>query len=323
MKTYNFNVRTLHAICFVLALGLLVAGLQAFFVANAATLAGAASVYPGHAIAKMACGLFLGACAWFDALEKTLPATACAKTDLKHRADAVLNQLTASGSGCTSGVLHSLAESHRARLEELAMHCLGSAALPHEERFTPKEAGARLREAIDALVTPSATVEASNTCKAYEAAMQAANHNISTAYSAMRTMQTAISKPATASVNGHTTTATPSKGQKVMPEDIEAAIAHEFYFSGDDGVKGAAGGVFGSYTIIRANAVAPEQTMKLTTFCVLVLKNGFKVVGISACADPAIYSAEEGYKWARKDAINKVWPLLGYDLCNKLASQSA
>lgn len=112
-------------------------------------------------------------------------------------------------------------------------------------------------------------------------------------------------------------------GQRVTPQDIEAAIAHEFYFSGDDGVKGAAGGVFGSYTRISADAIAPEQTMKLTTFCVLVLKNGFKVVGVSACADPSIYSAEEGYQWARKDAISKVWPLLGYDLRTKLASATA
>lgn len=169
MKAYNFNVRTLHAICFVLALGLLVAGLQAFFVANAATLAGAASVYPGHAIAKMACGLFLGACAWFDALEKPRLGEAndvrlaMAKSDLAQSAlrvasawdeaskSASVNQTSGSGSNCNSCAQRSLSENHRARLEELAMHCLGNAALPHEERFTPAEAGARIREAIDAL----------------------------------------------------------------------------------------------------------------------------------------------------------------------------
>lgn len=304
MKTYNFNVRLLHVLCFVLSLVLLVAGLQAVFVANAATLAGAASVYPDHAIAKMACGLILGACAWFDALEKNRSESACAKADVKRSTDALFNRLHLSSSCQQANVAqHDPKERHRARLEELAMHCLASAALPHEERFTPQEAGARLQQAIDALMMASAT-----------------ESNMSMTYKAM---QTALAEIATGSGSGVTSQVSPSKGQKVMPEDIEAAIAHEFYFSGDDGVKGAAGGVFGSYTIIRADAVAPEQTMKLTTFCVLVLKNGFKVVGISACADPAIYSAEEGYKWARKDAINKVWPLLGYDLCNKLAIQSA
>lgn len=169
MKAYNFNVRALHALCFVLALVLLVAGLQAVFVANAATLAGAPSVYPGHAIAKMACGLFLGACAWFDALEKPClgeandARLAMAKSDLAQSAQrvasawdeasksALVNQASGSGSSCTSSAQHDPAERHRARLEELAMHSLATAALPHEERFTPKEAGARLREAIDAL----------------------------------------------------------------------------------------------------------------------------------------------------------------------------
>ncbi len=170
MKAYNFNVRALHAICFVLALVLLVAGLQAFFVANAATQAGAASVYPDHAIAKMAGGLFLGACAWFDALEKPClgeandARLAMAKSDLAQSAQRVasawdeasksasVNQASGSGSSCTSSAQHDPAERHRARLEELAMHSLATAALPHEERFTPKEAGARLREAMDALI---------------------------------------------------------------------------------------------------------------------------------------------------------------------------
>lgn len=179
MRTYNFNVRTLHAICFVLALGLLVAGLQAFFVANAATLAGAASVYPDHAIAKMACGLFLGACAWFDALEKQHPYASCsdsvtysysdASAAGQHMADQAVRllkmehskdldksvtgnptPLTGSGTSSEGGTQHGQAERHRSRLEELAMHCLASAALPHENRFTPQEAGARLRQAIDA-----------------------------------------------------------------------------------------------------------------------------------------------------------------------------
>ncbi|QXW17425.1 hypothetical protein KXJ72_11280 [Comamonas aquatica] len=177
MKAYNFNVRALHAICFVLALVLLVAGLQAFFVANAATLAGSASVYPGHAIAKMACGLFLGACAWFDALEKQHPYAYCSdsvtysysdtKAVAQHMTDQAVKflkmeldksvtgnptPLTGSGTSSAGGTQHGQAERHRARLEELAMHCLATAALPHEERFTPKEAGARLREAMDALI---------------------------------------------------------------------------------------------------------------------------------------------------------------------------
>ena len=61
----------------------------------------------------------------------------------------------------------------------------------------------------------------------------------------------------------------------------------------------------------------------LLTFCVLVLKNGFTVTGESACASPENFDAEIGRKIARQNAINKVWPLMGYELRSKLAEGSA
>lgn len=210
MKTYNFNVRTLHAICFVLALGLLVAGLQAVFVANAATLAGAASVYPDHAIAKMACGLILGACAWFDALEKQHPYASCsdsvtysysdASAAGQHMADQAVRllkmehskdldksvtgnptPLTGSGTSSEGGTQHGQAERHRARLEELVMHNLGNAVLPHDQRFSPKEAGARLREAINALIGDVHTIQSGCNCGPNEACANCPSHTEATA----------------------------------------------------------------------------------------------------------------------------------------------
>lgn len=56
------------------------------------------------------------------------------------------------------------------------------------------------------------------------------------------------------------------------------------------------------------------------TVCCLVLRNGFGVVGKSACASPEIFSEELGQKFARADAKNKMWDLEGYVLRNKLAS---
>lgn len=50
----------------------------------------------------------------------------------------------------------------------------------------------------------------------------------------------------------------------------------------------------------------------LLTICVLTLKNGFKVVGQSACVDPAIYNAETGRFYAYADAQGKVEELEGY-----------
>lgn len=55
-----------------------------------------------------------------------------------------------------------------------------------------------------------------------------------------------------------------------------------------------------------------------TIVCLLELKNGYTVIGQSACADPANFNAEIGTHYARKDALNKVWSLEGYLLKQKL-----
>lgn len=65
-----------------------------------------------------------------------------------------------------------------------------------------------------------------------------------------------------------------------------------------------------------------SKSLGLLTFCVLVLKNGFTVTGESACASPENFDAEIGKKIARQNAINKIWPLMGYELKSKLAGKN-
>ena len=60
-----------------------------------------------------------------------------------------------------------------------------------------------------------------------------------------------------------------------------------------------------------------------TTVVVLLLRNGFEVVGTSACVDAASYDHETGKKYARERAITKVWELEGYRLQQCLLEQSA
>ena len=57
-----------------------------------------------------------------------------------------------------------------------------------------------------------------------------------------------------------------------------------------------------------------------TTFtsCLLTLKNGYTVLGESACASPENFNAEIGRKIARANAKNKIWALEGYLLKQKL-----
>ena len=93
---------------------------------------------------------------------------------------------------------------------------------------------------------------------------------------------------------------------RVTPADIEANIAGEYFFTADQATKDC-----------------PQfDQLRLLTFCVLVLKNGFTVTGESACASPENFDAEIGRKIARQNAVGKMWPLMGYELRAKLAAAS-
>ena len=58
-----------------------------------------------------------------------------------------------------------------------------------------------------------------------------------------------------------------------------------------------------------------------TTVCLLTLKNGFTVLGESACASPENFNEELGKKIARGNARDKIWMLEGYLLKQKLSEQ--
>jgi hypothetical protein len=91
---------------------------------------------------------------------------------------------------------------------------------------------------------------------------------------------------------------------RVTPADIEANIVSEYAFT-------------------AAQAIGPDspahESLHLLTFCVLVLKNGFTVTGESACASPENFDADVGRKIARQNAVQKIWPLMGYELRSRLA----
>ena len=105
-----------------------------------------------------------------------------------------------------------------------------------------------------------------------------------------------------------------SAAPRVTPADIEAEIASEHYFTAADGQVGAVA----RSTIEDAWDVQVAAPLELLTFCVLVLRNGFTVTGESACVSPENFDAEIGRRVARENAVNKMWPLLGYALKDKL-----
>lgn len=99
---------------------------------------------------------------------------------------------------------------------------------------------------------------------------------------------------------------------RVTPADIEANIVSEHYFTAAEGERGAAKSKFG---------YSDSHPLGLLTFCVLVLKNGFTVTGESACASPENFDAEIGRKIARENAVQKMWPLMGYELKQQLSQK--
>ena len=63
---------------------------------------------------------------------------------------------------------------------------------------------------------------------------------------------------------------------------------------------------------------AVPNSLKLLTFCVLILRNGFTVTGESACASPENFDADIGRQIALENAKQKIWPLMGYQLKEQL-----
>lgn len=99
---------------------------------------------------------------------------------------------------------------------------------------------------------------------------------------------------------------------RVTPAALQDEIASEHYFTAADGASRSANGNMTDY----GNR---PQALRLLTFCVLVLRNGFTVVGTSACASPENFDAGIGRRIARENAEREIWPLLGFRLRDQLA----
>jgi hypothetical protein len=59
-----------------------------------------------------------------------------------------------------------------------------------------------------------------------------------------------------------------------------------------------------------------------TTVCLLTMKNGYAVLGTSACADPAAFNAALGEQYSYQDAVNNVWPLEAYLLREEMSKET-
>lgn len=97
---------------------------------------------------------------------------------------------------------------------------------------------------------------------------------------------------------------------KITPQDVQASIEHTYYF-----------------TAAETSCFAPEDKSQLredlskVSFCLLVLKNGTKVVGVNYGAiDSKDHDPAMGRQRAWLQALDKVYELLGYELRTALTN---
>lgn len=103
-----------------------------------------------------------------------------------------------------------------------------------------------------------------------------------------------------------------AKAPRVSLADIEAAILQRHEMSGAQAVHGNFAVNYG-----------PPHPLALLSICILVMKNGFTVIGKSAPASAENFNADLGRKLAYEDAVRQLWPLMGWALRDRLAAGAA
>lgn len=63
--------------------------------------------------------------------------------------------------------------------------------------------------------------------------------------------------------------------------------------------------------------VEAQRALRATTICVLILRNGFPITGTSVAPSPEAYDPATGRKWAKEDALRKLWFAEEYALQNR------
>jgi hypothetical protein len=97
---------------------------------------------------------------------------------------------------------------------------------------------------------------------------------------------------------------------------IEAAIAQCHYLSGATAANCA------DHTEERTDTDDRTfESLRVLTICLLVMKNGFTVIGKSAPAPPENFNPELGRKFSYEDAVRQLWPLMGFALRDRLAQE--
>lgn len=95
---------------------------------------------------------------------------------------------------------------------------------------------------------------------------------------------------------------------RVSLADMEGKIARQLYFTAGE----AESAIYGTEQ--------SDNPLDILTICILVMKNGFTIIGKSAPASPENFDPEKGRRFAYEDAIKQLWPMEGYALRERLSN---
>lgn len=95
---------------------------------------------------------------------------------------------------------------------------------------------------------------------------------------------------------------------RVTPAEIDAAIDAISYFTAGQGCDKA--------------GTPHHPSLDQLTLCCITTRNGFTVVGKSACVSPENFDKALGQRIAFDDAKRQLWPLLGYARLESLAPRT-
>lgn len=116
-------------------------------------------------------------------------------------------------------------------------------------------------------------------------------------------------------------TAAGKTAPRVTPADLDAEIAagSVHYFTALNGASAAVNELSndGKWQSALAALDAVTETLSIITICVIVLANGFKLIGYSAPVSSANFDAKIGQDIAFRNAREQLWPLLGFRLADK------
>jgi len=123
-------------------------------------------------------------------------------------------------------------------------------------------------------------------------------------YDGARPMSLADSDKAAAAVS--------TGAPRVTLDQIKAAIDAEYIFTAEKAID----------AMSERDPMPYVQggPLSILTICILVMSNGFTIIGKSAPASPENFNAEYGANAARDDAMRQAWGFMGFSLRDRLAA---